>query len=165
MEGITLWFPQPVSHSCPFRQPAIVSQSCLEELVALNETLKAFLNERRFATLATINRDGSPHLSTMWYVLDGDTIMMNTRRGRVKDRNMVADARVSICIEDGYRYLTISGRVELNSDQRVAQRDIHALATRYDGAESADRQMAESFGSQERVTMRLPIERVDAHGF
>jgi PPOX class probable F420-dependent enzyme len=138
---------------------------CLEDHVALDETVRTFLNERRFASLATINRDGSPHLSTMWYLLDGDTIVMNTRRGRVKDRNMVADPRVSICIEDGYRYVTISGRVELNSDQSVAQPDIYALAVRYEGKESADRQVAEAFGSQERVTMRLPIENIDAHGF
>lgn len=133
--------------------------------MALDPAIREFLNEKRYATLATINRGGTPQQSVMWYRLDGDTIVMNTARGRLKDRNMVADPRVSICIEDAYRYVTITGSVEMIDDQTVAQADIHSLATRYEGLETADRQMVESFGKQERVTLRLPIGHVDAHGF
>ncbi len=133
--------------------------------MALDPVIREFLNEKRYAVLATINRNGTPQQSVMWYLLDGETIVMNTARGRLKDRNMVADARVSICVEDEYRYVTITGVIEMNDDQTVAHEDIHSLATRYEGRETADRQMVETFGKQERVTLRLPITRVDAHGF
>ena len=43
--------------------------------------------------------------------------------------------------------------------------DIERLATRYDGADEAERQMLESFGKQTRVSLRLSIDRVDVHGF
>lgn len=133
--------------------------------MTLDPAIRDFLNEKRYAVLATVNRSGTAQQSVMWYMVDGDDIVMNTARGRLKDRNMVADQRVSICIEDAYRYVTITGEVELNDNQTVAQADIHALATRYEGRESADRQVQESFGKQERVTLRLKIARVDAHGF
>jgi PPOX class probable F420-dependent enzyme len=133
--------------------------------VALDPKIREFLNEKRYAVLATINRNGTPQQSVMWYLIDGDTVVMNTARGRVKDKNMVADQRVSICIEDEYRYVTIAGVLSLNDDQTVAQADIRALAARYEGDEEADRMMAATFGKQERVSLRLPIGRVDAHGF
>ena len=52
--------------------------------VDLSEIARAFLQELRFAVLATINQDGTPQLTTMWYLLDvDDTILMNTKVGRL----------------------------------------------------------------------------------
>lgn len=125
----------------------------------------AFLNEQRFATLATINASGTPQQTVMWYLIDGDTFLMNTARGRLKDRNLVTDNRASVCVEDGYRYVTITGRITMIDDQSVAQADIKALATRYQGADKAEEMMTATFGNQERVTLRMSIDRVSAHGF
>ncbi|HEY8446616.1 MAG TPA: PPOX class F420-dependent oxidoreductase [Thermomicrobiales bacterium] len=131
----------------------------------LSPAVRAFLEEPRFAILATINPDGSPQQSVMWYRLDGDCVMMNTSRGRVKDRNLTRDPRASICVEDGYRFVTISGRVQLIDDQSQAKADIHALAVRYHGPERADEMMREQFSKQQRVTIQLSIDRVVASGF
>jgi PPOX class probable F420-dependent enzyme len=131
----------------------------------LSDAVRAFLAERRFAVLGTVNGDGSVQQSVMWYELRGDHVMMNTARGRVKDRNLLRDPRVSICVEDEYRYVTISGRVELVEDQAIAQADIRALAIRYDGLEKAEQMVRDSFGKQQRITILLPIEHMDAHGF
>jgi PPOX class probable F420-dependent enzyme len=132
----------------------------------LSPAVKAFLGEKRFASLATINPDGSPQQTIMWYLLQDGKVMMNTRRGRVKDRNLVRDRRASICVEDGYRFVTIAGTVELiEDDQPRAQADIKALATRYHGAEKADELVRDSFGKQERITLLLSIDRVIANGF
>lgn len=133
--------------------------------MSLDPAVLAFLNEPRFATLATVNRDGAPQQSVMWYVVDGDHVLMNTARGRIKDQNLATDPRASICVEDGYRYVAISGRVTTSDDQTVAQPDIARLATRYEGAERAGEMMAGQFGKQTRVTLRLAIDRVDARGF
>jgi PPOX class probable F420-dependent enzyme len=131
----------------------------------LSAAVRDFLQEPRFLTLATINRDGTPQQSVIWYELQGDEIMMNTARGRLKDRNLIRDPRASICLEDGYRYLAIRGTVSLNADQGVAQEDIRRLSERYHGPEKAEEQMRTQFSQEERVTIRLAIERVDAAGF
>ena len=130
---------------------------------ALSAKARALLQERRFAVLGTINKDGSPQLTTMWYLLDGDVILMNTKAGRTKERNMRRDPRIAVCIEDGYSYVTISGTVEMIDDPQIAQRDIHRLAVRYDGEESARRQMEEQFSKETRVTLHLKLEHIIEH--
>jgi PPOX class probable F420-dependent enzyme len=130
----------------------------------LSDAARSFLGEKRFAVLATIGSDGLPHQTVMWYELRGDDIIMNTAAGRVKDRNLQREARVSICVEDGYRYVTISGVTETNDDQEVAQEDIRRLAIRYHGQEAGERQSREQFSKQHRITLRLPIEQVIEHG-
>ena len=75
----------------------------------LQDNVRAFLNERRFAVLATINADGTSQQTVIWYDLHGDEILMNTRAGRVKDANLRRDARASLCVPDGYRYVTLEG--------------------------------------------------------
>jgi len=129
----------------------------------LSDKARAFLQEPRFAVLGTLNKDGSPQLTTMWYLLEGDTIMMNTKAGRLKERNMRRDPRISICVPDGYSYVTISGTVEMIDDPEISQRDIHRLAVRYDGEESAKRQMEEKFSKETRVTLHLKCEHVIEH--
>lgn len=129
-------------------------------MAELTPAARAFLSELRFAALATINKDGTPQQSTMWYDLDGETILMNTAAGRVKYRNLLRDPRASICVVDGYRWVTISGTVELNDDQTVAQADIKRLAIRYHGPEKGEQQSRDSFSKQQRVTIRLKMERI-----
>lgn len=130
----------------------------------LSEPVRAFLSEPRFAVLSTINPDGSSQQSVMWYRLQDDMVMMNTRAGRVKDENIRRDPRISICIADGYRYVTLSGRAELDDDQQVAQADIAALARYYNRAGMVDHQIVQ-FQREHRVTIRMSIERVVASGF
>lgn len=129
-------------------------------MAILSNLGRAFLNEKRFAVLATINQDGMPQQTTMWYLLEGDTIVMNTKAGRLKERNLRRDPRISICVEDGYNYVTISGTVELIDDPEIAQRDIHRLAVRYHNEEHAARQMAEQFSKEQRVTIHLKCDHV-----
>ncbi len=111
----------------------------------LSDVARKFLQERRFAVLGTLNKDGSPHLTTMWYLLEGDTIVMNTK--------------VGLCVEDE-GYITISGSVEIIDDPQIAQHDIYRLAVRYDGEETAKRQVAETFSHEQRITLHLKCEHI-----
>jgi PPOX class probable F420-dependent enzyme len=130
----------------------------------LSENARTFLNEPRFGVLATINADGTPQQSVVWYELQGDEIMMNTKGGRLKDRNLRRDPRAALCIEDGNHYVALRGPVTLNDDQTVAQSDIERLAVRYDGAEKARAQVRSQFSREARVTIRLRPERIDEYG-
>jgi PPOX class probable F420-dependent enzyme len=130
-------------------------------VVDLSEKARAFLQELRFAVLATINQDGTPQLTTMWYLLEDDgTLLMNTKLGRLKERNLRRDPRISICIEDGYDFLTINGIVEIIDDSEIAQWDIFRLSRRYHGEAKATRQMEEQFSKETRVSLRLKPQSI-----
>jgi PPOX class probable F420-dependent enzyme len=133
--------------------------------VQLRDDVRAFLEETRHAVLATVNANGSPQQTVMWYELRGETIVMNTRRGRKKDRNLIRDPRASVCFEDGIRYVTLEGVIEMNDDPASAQADIAALARRYHDPITAEKMAREVFASQERVTLVLHADRADMHGF
>lgn len=133
--------------------------------MTLTDAVRAFLQEKRFAVLATINPDGSPQQTIMWYELQGDEILMNTRDGRVKSGNFRRDPRASICVEDGYRGVTIQGRARLVEDPQTAQADIRRLAVLNHGPEEGNSMADTSFAKQRRITIRLPIEHVIPHGF
>jgi PPOX class probable F420-dependent enzyme len=132
----------------------------------LSAAQRAFLEEKRFAVVGTKNPDGSPHLAVMWYLLDGDDIVVNSAQGRIKDRNLAADPRMSVLVEDGYRWIRIDGRASIEHDQAIAQADIRRLAARYyedDGR--VEESVKNNFNKQHRITYRLPIRRVAGEGF
>jgi PPOX class probable F420-dependent enzyme len=131
----------------------------------LSEEAAAFLNEKRFGVLATVNADGSPQQTVMWYLPQGDTIVMNTRKGRVKDRNLVRDGRASLCVEEAERYVTLKGVISVDDDAAHGQESVLAVASRYEGEAEAKRQVEEIFSKQHRITLTLHVDHVDVHGF
>jgi PPOX class probable F420-dependent enzyme len=127
---------------------------------------RAFLEEKRFAVVATKNTDGSPHLAVMWYLVDGDEIVVNSAQGRRKDRNLAADPRMSLLVEDGYRWVRIDGLASIDHDQTKAHAYIRRLASRYyEDERKVEEQMKNHFTKQHRITYRLPIRRVSSEGF
>jgi hypothetical protein len=96
---------------------------------------------------------------------------MNTTASRVKSRNLARDKRVSICISEGDRYITITGTAELDPDSEVGHAGIRRLAERY--SEETDpvkreadvAQQMETFLRQARVQITVPIEHVVEWGF
>jgi PPOX class probable F420-dependent enzyme len=132
--------------------------------MALSENARRFLEEQRFATLASLLPDGAPLLTVMWYIVRDDHILMNVSRGLRKERNLRRERRASICVEDGYRYVTVSGTVELVDDQEISHADIAALATRYLGPKQAERMIADVFAKIERVSIILPLTKIYERG-
>ena len=133
---------------------------------ALTPAQRRFLEEKRFAVVGTKNLDGSPHLAVMWYLIDGDEIVVNSARGRVKDRNLAADPRMSLVVEDAYRWLRVDGRARIEHDQAITHQDIRRLAARYyQDEQRVERAMRDNFSRQHRITYRLPIRRVSGEGF
>jgi PPOX class probable F420-dependent enzyme len=130
----------------------------------LSTHARSFLKQPRFGVLATVNADGTPHQSVVWYELDGEEILLNTKLGRRKEHNLRRTGAAGICVEDGYRHISISGPVTLIDDQVIAQADIERLALRYEGQESAARQMRDQFSNEQRVTVRLRIDKVVGYG-
>ncbi|MDB5058606.1 MAG: class F420-dependent oxidoreductase [Chloroflexi bacterium] len=87
--------------------------------------------------LATLMPDGSPQVTPVWVDFDGTFILVNSAKGRQKDRNMRARPQVGIDITDPanpYRYLAARGRVtEITEDGADAH--IDKLAKKYLGVD------------------------------
>lgn len=126
---------------------------------------KQFLDlfERRaFASLATLLPSGAPQVTPVWCDFDGAYVLINSARGRVKDRNMRRDPRVSLVILDPdnpYRYLGIQGRV-VEITEQGADAHIDRLAKKYLGLDQYPyRQPGEV-----RVIYKIKPERVSTLG-
>ena len=128
-------------------------------MAVIPDEAKHLFENKDFAHVATVNKDGSPQVSAVWIALDGDLVTFNTVEGRVKTDNMHRDERVAISItnqENPYENLIIQGKVvEMAHDG--ADDDIDALAKRYLDADSYPfRQPGE-----ERVIVKIQPEKVN----
>lgn len=89
--------------------------------------------KRAFAGLATLMPDGRPQVTPMWCDYDGTHVLLNTARGRQKDKNIRRDPRITLCISDPdnpYRYLEVRGRV-IEVTESGADEHINKLAKKY----------------------------------
>ena len=93
----------------------------------LSPELREWLTaEVRYPVLAIITPSGAPNQSVMWFDLDPertDTILMNTRVGRAKERWLRNDPRVSLLFEEGLVWYAMQGSIEFDDDrERVDDR-------------------------------------------
>jgi PPOX class probable F420-dependent enzyme len=93
------------------------------------------LQKKAFANLSTLLPDGSPQVTPVWVDYDGKHVRVNSALGRVKDKNMRRDPRVSLAIQDPenpYRYVEIRGKV-VDITQNGADEHINSLSQKYLG--------------------------------
>jgi PPOX class probable F420-dependent enzyme len=94
-------------------------------------------DKKAFAHLATLMADGRPQVTPVWCDFDGTSVRINSAKGRVKDRNMRRDPRVTLAIQDPdnpYRYLEIRGHV-VEITEAGADAHIDSLAKKYLGVD------------------------------
>jgi PPOX class probable F420-dependent enzyme len=94
--------------------------------------------KKTIAHLATVEPDGSPHVTPVWVDYDGQYILVNSAKGREKDRNMSERPSVALDIldpENPYRYLAVQGRV-IEITEEGAREHINKLSKRYTGREN-----------------------------
>jgi PPOX class probable F420-dependent enzyme len=131
--------------------------------LALPADVRAYLDSnRRYATLATINPDGSPHQTVTWYLLDGDTVVVNSRDGRRWSSNLRRDPRLSLTVEDGQHWVSLRGAVEVVDDLALARADIAAMARWYNEDGTAEQDIENTFSHQQRVSFRLRPSAIHA---
>ncbi|MBZ5720971.1 MAG: PPOX class F420-dependent oxidoreductase [Acidobacteriia bacterium] len=100
---------------------------------AIPEKYRDLFNKRAFASLATIMPDGRPQVTPVWCDFDGSHVIINSAKGRQKDRNLRRDPRVALAIIDPdnpYRYLEIRGRVVEITEEGALQH-IDKMAKKY----------------------------------
>jgi len=128
--------------------------------VELPEPVRAFLDAPRFAVLATVRPDGTPHLTVVWCERRGDEVIVNTTLPRSKARNLATDPRVSLLVGDMDRYVRLEGTARAVATGTAALADIRAMAVRYDGEEAAERQTRTLWSKQERITYAIAVGRL-----
>jgi len=118
-----------------------------------------------FGTLATISADGTPLQAVVWFLVRGDTLVVNSKVGRIWPTNLLRDPRCSLVIEDGYEWVGVRGRARANTDQTTAQADIAEMARRYKAHDPADaeRMIREVFEPQERISFEIRVDRIAEH--
>ena len=131
----------------------------------LDDDVRAFLDAPRPADLATLNPDGSPQLSVIWYARRGDLVIVNTTAQRVKTKNMERDGRVALLVGDPQRYVRLDGDARLVATGAEALADIRALAVRYNGEAAAERTTRDVWSKEDRVTYAITVRRVYRYGF
>jgi len=92
-------------------------------------------NVKALAFLATVMDDGTPQVTPVWFSAADGHILINSAKGRVKDRNMRARPDVALTIMDlgkPYRYLQIRGTV-VEITEEGANEHINALSHKYRG--------------------------------
>jgi PPOX class probable F420-dependent enzyme len=104
---------------------------------AIPDKYRDLFSKKAFASLGTLMPDGRPQVTPVWVDLDGDLIVINSAKGRQKDRNLRRDPRVSLAIIDPdnpYRYLELRGRVVEITEQGAADH-IDKMAKKYLGVD------------------------------
>jgi PPOX class probable F420-dependent enzyme len=117
--------------------------------------------KKAFADLALTLSDGTPQVTPVWFAWDGERIVINTARGRVKDRVLRRHPVVALLINDPadpYRYLQVKGRVTEETEEG-AYEQILDLSEKYYGKKDYPRRPGEV-----RVVYRITPEKVQARG-
>jgi PPOX class probable F420-dependent enzyme len=84
-----------------------------------DERARRLLDAKNFATVATLNPDGSPHTSVVWFRREDDTIVITAIDRRHKVRNLRRDPRVSVSVFDlanPYESIDIRGTASVTED-------------------------------------------------
>jgi PPOX class probable F420-dependent enzyme len=128
---------------------------------ALSDWARAFLCEDRVGVVGTVNADGSPHLTTMWYLLaDDDTLIITTLSRNQKVKNLRRDPRITFCVGDKTRSVSLSGHVTISEDQAMVRHDLERLVERYVKDESIRSQVVATWIQQSQVALHFKPERV-----
>jgi PPOX class probable F420-dependent enzyme len=103
---------------------------------------RSFLLEgTRTGKLATVRKDGRPHVVPVWFVLDGDDTVFTTARDTVKGHALRRDPRVCLCVDDQrppYAYVMVEGAAKLSDDLDEMLPWATRIAARYMGDARAD---------------------------
>ena len=113
------------------------------------------LSEPRTAKLATVRRDGSPHVAPVWIDLDGDEIVFTTGEATVKGTSMARDPRVALCVDDErppFSFVMVEGMARIVRDEEEKLRWATRIAGRYMGADRA-----EAYGRRNAVLDELLV--------
>jgi PPOX class probable F420-dependent enzyme len=118
----------------------------------------------RTGKVGLTRKDGSPHVTPIWFLLDGDDLIFTTHRDALKGRILARDPRVCLCVDDQeppYSFVVLHGVASLSEDPDELRTWATALGARYMGQDRA-----QEFGARNGVPgeylVRVRITKVIA---
>ena len=134
------------------------------------EEISTFLNDQLSIQVGTVNKDGTPHLTTLWYTTDSDSIIFHTYTKSQKILNLRRDNRATILTESGDNYSNLKGvmaysqanMIHGTSNQKKVLEIIEKVSVKYnDGSVSKDYLEAMENQAKKRSAVILnPIEYI-----
>ena len=132
-------------------------------MASIPAAYRDLFERKTFAGFATVMPDGTPQVTPVWIDYDGEYIVVNTARGRQKERNVQANPKVGVVAmdpDDPYRYISVRGEV-VEVTEEGAVEHANDLARRYMGIEQYPN-LGEEQGP--RVMVLIRPDRVIASG-
>lgn len=128
---------------------------------ALSDWAREFLSEDRVAVVSTLNKDGSPHVTAVWYLLAHDDTLVITSAGRSqKIKNLRRDPRIALCVGDAGRSVSLYGRVSISDDEDLIRQDIEHIVERYVKAADIRPQVVATLLQRNPVALHFLPEKV-----
>jgi PPOX class probable F420-dependent enzyme len=126
--------------------------------MALDESVQALLKDKNFVHVATLTKEGTPHLVPVWVDTDGDHVVLNSADGRAWVRNLERDPRVTCTVmnmANPYEFVEIRGRM---TDKTTDGADDHIdlMAKKYFGLDEYPGHSP----TEQRVIIRIAPDRV-----
>lgn len=110
----------------------------------------------RTAKLATVRKDGRPHVAPIWFDVDEDgTVVFTTGAATTKGTALRRDPRVSLCVDEEqppFSFVIIEGEATLSQDPDELLVWATRIGGRYMGADQA-----ETFGRRNGVPGELLV--------
>ena len=116
------------------------------------------IEDKNLAFVATLMKNDSPQITPVWIDLVDGIILVNTAKGRVKQRNVSRDPRVAISIVDRnnpYNMVTIQGHV-VEQTTEGADKHIDKMAKKYLGVDKYPFAMP----GEERILLKIVPEKI-----
>jgi PPOX class probable F420-dependent enzyme len=120
------------------------------------EQVRSFISHgTRTAKVATVMKDGQPHVMPVWFVLDGERIVFTTAANTIKGRNLQRDPRIALVVENDeppFAFVHVRGRVTIHEDLDELRQFATSIGSRYMGEDRS-----EEFGKRNAVTGELLV--------
>ncbi|MCW2948184.1 MAG: pyridoxamine 5-phosphate oxidase-related FMN-binding protein [Actinoallomurus sp.] len=118
----------------------------------------------RTGKAGVVKADGTPHVTPIWFLLDGDDLVLTTHETGVKGKALRRDPRICICVDEEtppYSFVSLWGEASLSEDLEELRRWAAALGARYMGADRAEEYGARN-GVPGEILVRVRITKVVA---
>jgi PPOX class probable F420-dependent enzyme len=123
------------------------------------------LTGTRTAKVATTRKDGRPHISPIWFLLDGDDVVFTTHSEAVKGRTLRAGrTRLALCVDDEtppFSFVVLEGEATLSEDPAELLRWATLIGGRYMGEGRAE-EYGKRNGVPGELLVRVTVDKVVA---
>ena len=129
-----------------------------------SEQTWALLREPIISFVTTMRSDGTPHVTPVWHLVDGDEVVICVGRDTVKARNVRRNPTVALCVaadESPQPWLLLNGTARLSEDR--VEEMVRAVSAHYLGDEEAGPYVDDILQKMDFVLMRITSDRVSGY--